>query len=170
MNCGVHSQFQNKIVLRQVSDCVSPWINGVTLPTDLFGAFIFPPRETSPAGEQRGETDVFSGYREEKYDVTSPWWHYFWMTTKPTTTVTEGERQKSKRFLLIKQQICTCITLFCTFLCRRCTHATWNFPISRVFFSLLVAVRGKFIVNNIRNVRRKLSVLFPTRQTSKRIW
>ena len=24
--------------------------------------------------------------REEKCDVTLPWLHYFWMTTKPTTT------------------------------------------------------------------------------------
>ena len=67
-------------------------------------------------------------YREEKYDVTLPWQHYFWMTTRPTTTATEGEWQKSNRFLLTKQQICTCITLFCTFLCRRCAPATWNFP------------------------------------------
>ena len=37
MNCDVDSQFQNKIVLRQVSDIVSLWIDGVTLPTDLFG-------------------------------------------------------------------------------------------------------------------------------------
>ena len=37
---------------------------------------------------------------------------------------TEGERQKSKMFLLTKQQIFTCITLFCTFLCRRCTPAS----------------------------------------------
>ena len=36
-------------------------------------------------------------------------------------------------------------------------------------FSLLMALRGKLIVNNIRNVRRNLSVLFATRQTSKRI-
>ena len=41
MNCHVDSHFQNKIVLRQVPDCVSSWINGVTLPTDLFGAVIF---------------------------------------------------------------------------------------------------------------------------------
>ena len=27
---------------------------------------------------------------------------------------------------LAKQQLCTCITLFCTFLCRRCTARTWN--------------------------------------------
>ena len=39
MNCHVDSQFQNKIVLRQVSDCVSLWIIVVTLLTDLFGAF-----------------------------------------------------------------------------------------------------------------------------------
>ena len=42
--------------------------------------------------------------------------------------------KKSKRFLLTKQQICTCITLFCTFLCRRCTPATWNFLISHSRF------------------------------------
>ena len=83
--------------MRQVPDCVSSWINGVTLPTGLFGALIFSypaktsvsppssplgtfraeervsPHETSPAGEERGETDVFAGYRE-KCDVTgSPW-------------------------------------------------------------------------------------------------
>ena len=32
--------------------------------------------------------------------------------------------------LLVKQQLCTCITLFCTFLSRGCTTATWNFLIS----------------------------------------
>jgi len=42
--------------------------------------------------------------------------------------------QKSNRFRLAKQQLCTCITLFCTFLSRRCTTATWNFLISRVLF------------------------------------
>ena len=30
-------------------------------------------------------------------------------------------REKSNRFRLAKQQLCTCITLFCTFLCCRCT-------------------------------------------------
>ena len=35
--------------------------------------------------------------------------------------------------------------------------------------SLFVAVSGDLIVNNIRNLRRNLSVLFKTRQTSKRI-
>ena len=35
-------------------------------------------------------------------------------------------RQKSNRFRLAKQQLCTCITLFCTFLCRHCTTTMWN--------------------------------------------
>ena len=36
------------------------------------------------------------------------------------------ERQKSNRCRLAKQQLCTCITLFYTFLCRRFTTATWK--------------------------------------------
>ena len=36
--------------------------------------------------------------------------------------------KKAKRFRLAKQQLCT---LFCTFLCRRCTTTTWNCLISR---------------------------------------
>ena len=43
----------------------------------------------------------------------------------------QRERQKSNRLRQAKQQLCTCITLFCTFLCRRCTTATWNGLISR---------------------------------------
>ena len=39
-----------------------------------------------------------------------------------------------------------------------------------IFFGDDLGFRGKLIVNNIRNVRRNLSVLFTTRQTSKRIW
>ena len=43
----------------------------------------------------------------------------------------QGERQKNNRFGLAKQQLCTCVTLFCTFLCRRCTTTTWKCLISR---------------------------------------
>ena len=39
------------------------------------------------------------------------------------TTATQRERQKSNRLRLAKQQLCTCITPFCTFLCRSCTAA-----------------------------------------------
>ena len=38
----------------------------------------------------------------------------------------QRERQKSNRFRSAEQQLCTCITLFCTFLCRRCTTTTWK--------------------------------------------
>ena len=38
--------------------------------------------------------------REEKCDVTLPWWHYFWMTTKPTTTVTARRSVKNNMFIL----------------------------------------------------------------------
>ena len=43
--------------------------------------------------------------------------------------------------------IYTCITLFCTFLCRRCTTTTWNCQISR------------FVENG--NTRQQLSFSFP---------
>ena len=33
--------------------------------------------------------------------------------------------------LISKQQFCTCVTLFCTFLCRHCTITTWKCLISR---------------------------------------
>ena len=43
----------------------------------------------------------------------------------------QRERQKSNWFRLAKQQLFSCITLFCTFLCRQCTTTTWNCLISR---------------------------------------
>ena len=39
--------------------------------------------------------------------------------------------KKSKRFRQAKQQLCTCITLFCTFPSGRCTSTTWKCLISR---------------------------------------
>ena len=41
--------------------------------------------------------------------------------------------KKQYRFRLAKQQLCTCSTLFCAFLCRRCTTTTWIFLISRLW-------------------------------------
>ena len=38
--------------------------------------------------------------------------------------------KKRKRFILAKQQLCTCITVFCTFLSRRCLTTTWKCLIS----------------------------------------
>ena len=62
----------------------------------------------------------------------------------------QRERQKSNWFRLAKQQLCTCITLFCTFLCRQCTTTTWNCLIPR--FSEDV---------NTVNTRQRLSFSFP---------
>ena len=42
----------------------------------------------------------------------------------------QWERQNSNSFRLAKQQLCTYITLFRTFLCRRCTTTTWKCAIS----------------------------------------
>ena len=50
---------------------------------------------------------------------------------KPQRRRRQQERQKSKGFRLAKQQLCTCVTHFCTFLCRRCTSTTWKHLNSR---------------------------------------
>ena len=59
----------------------------------------------------------------------------------------QREWPKSNRFRQAKQQLCTCITLFFTFLCRRCTTTTWNCLISR------------FVEDG--NTRQQLSFSFP---------
>ena len=49
----------------------------------------------------------------------------------------QREQLKSNKFILAKQQLCTCIAYFCTFctfLGRRWTTATWNILISRACF------------------------------------
>ena len=43
----------------------------------------------------------------------------------------QREGEKSRRFRLVKQELCACITLFCTFLCRPCTTTTWKCLILR---------------------------------------
>ena len=52
-----------------------------------------------------------------------------------TKTVTATETScRSNRFWLAKQQLCTCITLFCTFLFLPCTTTKWNDKILSVFW------------------------------------
>ena len=36
------------------------------------------------------------------------------------------ENGKKKNRFRVKQQLCSCITLFCSFLCRHCTTTTWK--------------------------------------------
>ena len=59
----------------------------------------------------------------------------------------QRRRRKSNRFILAKQQLRTCMALFCTFLSRRCTTSTWKCLISR------------FVED--RNTRKQLSFSFP---------
>ena len=48
----------------------------------------------------------------------------------------QRERQKRNRYTLAKQQLCTCITLFCTFVCRHCTTTTWKSSKFYVFWRM----------------------------------
>ena len=65
-------------------------------------------------------------HNKEKCDVTLPWWQHFWITTKRSLSNDDGDnaKEKSNRFRLAKQQLCTCSTLFWTFLSRHCTTAS----------------------------------------------
>ena len=52
----------------------------------------------------------------------------------PSALRRRRQRQlQSNRIRLAKQQLCTCITLFCTLLCRSCTTTTWNDQILSFF-------------------------------------
>ena len=64
-----------------------------------------------------------------------------------SVTATQRERQKINRFRLAKQQLCMCITLFCTFLCRHCTTITCK------------CLNSRFVEDG--NIRQKLSFSFP---------
>ena len=59
----------------------------------------------------------------------------------------QRELQKSNRFILAKEQLCTCITLFFTFFSCRCETTTWKCLMSR-------------FVENV-NTRQQLSFSFP---------
>ena len=85
--------------------------------------------------------------REEKCDVTLPW-----RTTK------------MERFILAKQQLCSCITLFCTFLIRRnCDGEHLNF--TRSLYG--VCEHGAYIFffffqTQIRSLRIQPQKILPT--------
>ena len=71
-----------------------------------------------------------------------------WRYRMTTRTTTATRTSKNNRFYWAKQQLCTCITLFCTFLCLHCTTTKWNDQIS----SLLGNWNGKAI-NSAISVR-----------------
>ena len=61
----------------------------------------------------------------------------------------QREREKSNRFISAKQKLCTCTTLFCTFLSRRCTTANFLF-----LFLNLVTVLLDLTPENFANNRQ----------------
>ena len=56
---------------------------------------------------------------------------FYWLGTINWWRRRQREVQKNNRLGLAKQQLCTCITLFCTFLCRHCKTTTRKCLISR---------------------------------------
>ena len=72
---------------------------------------------------------------------------------------------KSKEFGLAKQQFCTCITLFCTFPCRRCTTTTWNLLISHFNYGRRehkITVFFFFFWTKVQSFRIQLQKKLPT--------
>ena len=101
-----------------------------------------------------------------KWKISNIWWLVsptttFWLKTVvpwPRTAFPlqnsdfeirrrKRERQRSNKFRKVKQQLCTCSTLFCTFLCRHCTTARWKYLISR-------------FTEDVNKARRNFSALF----------
>ena len=65
----------------------------------------------------------------------------------------QQEWQKSNRIILLaKQQLCTCIRLFCTFLSHHCKTATGNFLISRAHFLEYTTQKFSFSFSNLDTV------------------
>ena len=60
------------------------------------------------------------------------------------------ENGKKHRFRLAKQKHWTCVTLFCTFLCRRCTTTTRNCLISRFMEDVNTRQQFSFIFPELR--------------------
>ena len=73
-----------------------------------------------------------------KNSGSQQWW------AKARTTAATTRAAKTNKFILAKQKLYTCITLFCTFLSSRCTIATWNFLISCACSMELVNTAQKF--------------------------
>ena len=59
------------------------------------------------------------------------WWILASLSNDDGDSDSNEKEKKNKRFRFAKQQLCACINLFCTFLCRSCTTTTWKCLISR---------------------------------------
>ena len=70
------------------------------------------------------------------------------------------ERQKSNRFIVAKHQLCTCITLFCTFLCSHCTTST-SLNFIRLLWVVITPSEEKTTRSNRMNFRLDVGVKVP---------
>ena len=92
------------------------------------------------------ELDLFSVHKNAEKNLANiqqSWSHAPGLAIRE---LKQRRRRKCSGFILAKQQLCTWITLFCTFLSRRCTTTTWKCLISR------------FVEN--RNTRQQLPFSF----------
>ena len=87
---------------------------------------------------------------EEKCDITLPWQQNVWITTMGNLSNDDGGGNENVK--KGKQQPCTCITLFCTFLSRPCKTATWNFLISRARFMWYKTQKLSFSLSNLDTI------------------
>ena len=62
----------------------------------------------------------------------------------------QRERQECNKFILVKQQLCTYITLFCIFFSYCCTTSTWNFLITRGRFTVNTTQKVSFSISRLR--------------------
>ena len=75
-----------------------------------------------------------------------------------TTTATAARTSQKQKVWLAKQQLCTCITFFCTFLCGHCTTTAWKSLISRFMEDVLwQATTNFFLFQNLSVVPKKLT-------------
>ena len=78
------------------------------------------------------ESVISRAKRPKLIKLPRPW--LFRISQKPNLIIVLWHivlKQKSNRFRQAKQKLCTCITLFRTFLFCRCKTTTWNCLISR---------------------------------------
>ena len=123
-----HRRFEKIVPIRDKA--------GAKLSTNCTGSTIWRSRHDSREFKQRRFLATHVNWKRT-FCTLEPW---FWtngrlklvLLSAPLgilATTTVMKRQKKNK--TAKQQPCACITLFCTFLCHRCTTTKWNFLISR---------------------------------------
>ena len=77
-------------------------------------------------------------------------WSLWYRLTRNIRERTQRRRRR-QRIYSAKQQLCTCSTLFCTFLCRYSTTTAWKCLISRFMLDVNTRQRFSFSFCELRN-------------------